>query len=106
MAPREVHMREKKKTKNARPRRLTPATCVAGLTAAGAAAFLPGQAEAHCGHGMYGITHWIYWDEEGEQDWGCVGKGDQPLPSYDCVWWQWPGGCREYYTYYNCYEPC
>jgi hypothetical protein len=78
---------------------------LAGVAAAGAtAAFVPGQAEAHCGHGMYGQIYHDYWGEE--WNYGCTGKGDTPEPSFYCVTWDPWQGCMEWYAYYNCYEPC
>jgi hypothetical protein len=76
---------------------------VASAGAVAAIAFLPGQAEAHCGHGMYNIQRWT--DAEGWENWGCVGKGDTPSPEYECVYWS-GSQCMEAYLYYNCYEPC
>jgi hypothetical protein len=76
---------------------------VAGVTAVGAAAaFVPGQAEAHCGHGMYGIVHWT--GGSNYEYLGCIGKGAQPMPSYQCVAYSGPS-CTEWYQYYNCYCP-
>jgi hypothetical protein len=87
-----------KKSKKIRPALLV------GAGAAATAAFVPGAAEAHCGHGMWGV--WIWVDYSGWMDSGCTGKGDQPQPDYICnddpeygqPWICW--------NYYNCYEPC
>jgi hypothetical protein len=67
-----------------------------------ATAFVPGAAEAHCGHGMYGQ---IYWNivNQSEFDFGCYGKGDMPADM--CVWSS-EGECLAGRSYYNCYTPC
>ena len=74
-----------------------------GASAVAAAAFVPGAAEAHCGHGMYGyfafqVQGGIY------DDTGCVGKGD-PTTEYgpeaafglNCLQW-WATATTTAYT--------
>jgi hypothetical protein len=88
----------KKLTKNKTPVVLTGV----GLTALAA---VPGTAEAHCGHGMYGAVYYNYWQFGYPYygDSGCVGKGGQP--DAVCLHYD-PPNCDEGYWYYNCYQPC
>jgi hypothetical protein len=76
-----------------------------GVASVGAAAALPGTAEAHCGHGMYGV---LTCDLGGYSNWcedqGCIGKGDTPPDN--CEIWMTGGGCYLGELYYNCYFPC
>jgi hypothetical protein len=97
--------------KNARRRAArpwTPAATVAGLSTATAAAFVPGQAEAHCGHGMYNLEWWEYnviTEQETYYNYGCIGKGATPSPEFQCTQW-WGEQCIGAWVYYNCYSAC
>jgi hypothetical protein len=79
------------------------------LAVGAAAAFVPGQAEAHCGHGMYGAFYTYRYPEfpgyEDYYDTGCTGKGAQPMPDWECYQWE-QGVCTQEVAYYNCYAPC
>jgi hypothetical protein len=71
---------------------------------AAAASFVPGAAEAHCGHGMYGVQHVGQFQND---DTGCVGKGT-PGSGFGCTctfYSPYPN-CLQYVCYYNCYSPC
>jgi hypothetical protein len=66
----------------------------------GVAAFVPGSAEAHCGHAMWGQVWW--WDT-GSYDGGCVGKGDMPDPSEGCLSYDpYTQECVEGWWAYDC----
>jgi hypothetical protein len=82
---------------------LSPAIVAVGVGAIGSAA-VPGAAEAHCGHGMWGSWE-ISWNTR-MTDSGCIGKGAQPWPYYDCWDWNPLYGCIAGTECYNCYSPC
>jgi hypothetical protein len=79
-------------------------------TVGATAAFVPGESEAHCGHGMYGRITTNYFPNgtfQSSSDTGCTGKGTPGWWGDRCLAWDqsW-GNCIMEFTYYNCYSPC
>jgi hypothetical protein len=86
---------------NKKPWKLSKSIVGAGVAGVAGAAMIPGTAEAHCGHGMYGFQRY-QWDEL-VHDSGCTGKGAPPSP-FCARFYQ--GDCIDQFNYYNCYWPC